>query len=242
MRLLATSLVLAATAFTIAALAVIPALALEETHVVEPESKIKFAKAKTMLGESLTLTGVAIREKTIFKVDVYAIGHYVEPVGARKALSKWKDKKAKELAGDDAFMAALQKDGFTRTIVLELARDVDAEDFNDAFEDALLPRVKKLVKSGVVGSAKDVATLKGYFTIEELAEGTVLDFTWQKGGKLTSAMGGTHLGEMTSPALCKALWDVYLGDDAIQSEFPRKLTSLFPAILKDPKKTQPKSE
>ncbi len=211
-----------------------PLLAEEKaTHVTEPESKIKLPIELSVLEGTAThtLTGVAIREKTIFKVDVYALGHYVESAAAKKDLAAWKGKTAKQLAGDKDFTKKVLAPGFARTLRLHLARDVDADDFNDAFEDSLLPRVKKLIKKGIKGSEKDVETLKGYFTLDELAEGTKLDFTWTKDGKFTSVMNDKKLGVMTSPALCEAMWDVYFGSDAIQDEFPTKLVERFPGII-----------
>ena len=221
----------------LAATAVTAPLAAQDTakatHVTEPESKIKLPIELKVLDDKAThtLTGVAIREKTIFKVDVYAVGHYVDAAKAREALAKWKGKTAKQLADDDDFTAKLLAPGFGRSLRLHLARDIDSEDFNEAFEDALGPRVKQLVNDGVKGTEKDVATLKGYFTVDELAEGTKIDMTWTSDGKLTTVMDGKKLGVIASPALCQAMWDIYFGDDAIQDEFPGKLVERFPGLL-----------
>jgi len=203
------------------------------THVTEPESEIKLPIELSVLEGTAThtLTGVAIREKTIFQVDVYALGHYVDAATAKKDLAAWKGKTAKQLADDNDFTKKILAAGFARTLRLHLARDVDSEDFNDAFADSLLPRVKKLMKKGIKGAEKDVDTLKGYFTLDELEEGTKLDFTWTKDGKFTTVMNGKKLGVMTSPALCEAMWDVYFGSDAIQDEFPKKLVERFPGII-----------
>ena len=60
-----------------------------------------------------------------------------------------------------------------------MARDVDSEDFNDAFEESLEPRMEKLIEDGVAGSMEDIAKLKGLFSVDELVEDTKLDFTWK---------------------------------------------------------------
>jgi hypothetical protein len=205
--------------------------------VKEPESGIQLPVTLNVLEklEGHTLTGVAVREKTIFKVDVYACGHYVRLEDARKELGDWKDKKASDLIKDDDFRKKLVTPGFARTLRLHMARDVDAEDFNDAFEESLEPRMEKLIEDGVAGSMEDIAKLKGLFSLDELVENTKLDFTW-KGKTLTVAMNVKELGAIESDALCRAMWEIYFGEDPIQDEFPLKLCSRFPDLLKTAKK------
>ncbi len=204
--------------------------------VTEPESGIELPVTLNVLDtmEGHTLTGVAIREKTIFQVDVYACGHYVDAASARKELSKWKDKKASELIDDDDFRKKLVTPGFARTLRLHLARDIDAEDFNDAFEESLKPRLEDLIEDGVKGSMKDLAAFKALFTLDELAEDTKLDFTW-KDNTLTVRMDAKQLGTIESDALCRAMWAIYFGDDPIQDEFPLKLISRLPKLLETKK-------
>lgn len=204
--------------------------------VKEPESGIELPVTLNVLEdlEGHSLTGVAIREKTIFAVDVYACGHYVRAEDARTELAQWKGKKLSDLLADDDFRKKLVTPGFARTLRLHLARDIDSEDFNEAFEESLKPRMKKLIGDGVAGKMEDLAALKGLFTVEELAEGTKLDFTW-KGSTLTVAMDVKKIGAIESDALCRAMWDVYFGEDPIQKEFPRKLCERFPKLLEGAK-------
>ncbi len=207
--------------------------------VKEPESGIELPVTLNVLEEmeGHTLTGVAIREKTIFQVDVYALGHYVRTEDARTELAAWKGKKVSELIDDDAFRAKLLTPGFARTLRLHMARDVDSEDFNDAFEESLEPRMEKLIEDEVAGEMGDIAKLKELFSIDELTEGTKLDFTW-KDNTLTVAMNVKKLGAIDSDALCRALWGVYFDDDAIQDEFPRKLCERLPKLLDPTKATE----
>lgn len=201
--------------------------------VEEPETGIELPQTLNVLDnlEGHELTGVAVREKTIFKVDVYACGHYVRAEDARKELAEWAGKSAKELVADDDFRKKLVAPGFARTLRLHMARDVSSEDFNDAFEESLKPRMEKLIEGGVGGKLEDLATMKGLFTLDELTEGTKLDFTW-KGKTLTIAMDAKKLGAIESDALCRSMWDIYFGDDPIQDEFPKKLCARFPDVLK----------
>ena len=204
--------------------------------VKEPESGIDLPVTLNVLEtlEAQVITGVAIREKTIFAVDVYACGHYVAAEDARTELAKWKGKKANELIADEDFRKKLVTPGFARTLRLHLARDINADDFGEAFEESLQPRMEKLIEDGVAGSMEDIAKLKGFFSLDELAENTKLDFTW-KGKTLTVAMNVKELGSIESDALCRAMWDIYFGEDPIQDEFPLKLCERFPKLLETAK-------
>ncbi len=228
---------LAVVVLVLAGVAVAQDAAKKTETVVEPGSEIAMPVSVSVLdgGATHALSGLALREKTIFKVDVYVCGHYVDKAAAREELADWAGKDAAELAKDDTFRDKILAAGFPRTLRLRLARDIDSEDFNDAFEDSLAPRMKKLLDAGEKGKSSDVAALKGFFSIDELAEETKIDFTW-KGTTLTVAMDGKKLGAIDSAALCRALWDVYFGSDPIQPEFPRKLVERFPDLLKGAEK------
>jgi hypothetical protein len=208
--------------------------------LMEPETSIELPVTlnvtKKLVGQRIT--GMAAREKTMFAIDIYACGHYVDADEARAELWKWKGKTADELADDDDFRKKLVTPGFGRTLRLHLARDLDTEDFNEAFDDSLDPRVRKLVKDGVSGALEDIRKLKGFFKAEELFEGTKIDLTWI-GSTLHVAQDVKQLGTIESDALCRAMWDIYFGDDPIQTRMPRKLIDLFPKILETAEKPKP---
>ena len=229
----------------LAALAVLGPAAAQELRkrpmVLEPETGIELPEVlnvtKDLVGHRIT--GHAAREKTMFAIDIYACGHYVDADEARAELWKWKGKTAAELADDNDFREKLVTPGFARTLRLHLARDLDTEDFHEAFDDSLEPRVETLVEDGVKGSMKDIGKLKGYFKAEELFEGTKIDLTWI-GSTLHVAQDAKQLGTIESDALCRAMWDIYFGDDPIQTKMPRKLVELFPKILDTAKKPEVK--
>jgi hypothetical protein len=112
-------------------------------QVKEPESGHKYDVMQVALGAetSLALTGVGIREKTIFAVNVYSFGLYIEPTKARELFAEWKDKKAKELHKDTKFYTALLDDSLLKELRIKFCRDVLAEDVRSAFEDSLEPRI-----------------------------------------------------------------------------------------------------
>lgn len=191
--------------------------------VKEPETGILFASfLQAPLGERRVrqdLLGVGVREKTIFKVNVYAMGLYVDLAGALPVLKQAVGTRTlKEVKKDKAFHDAFLQDDFGKTLRWVMARDVGGEDIAEAFRDSLEPRIKaaKLDAAQRQSAETAVRTLRGYFTTE-LTEGTELIFHWEPGGRLHVLVAGAPKGVITNLALCRALFDVYLGADPISS-------------------------
>ncbi len=229
-------------------------IAPQET-VKEPESGKRFAVVLSgaALGHGVThpgskqpvlfadqaLLGVGIREKTIFGVDVYAMGIYIEPNAARQTLERWEKKTAKELQKDGALYDALLRNGLPTTLRLEMCRDVDGSDMAEAFDESLGPRMMKLFSNqslklprGVqLGKVADLQTFRKLFAIDEVKSGVELLFTWDKDGVLYTRVGGKSMGGIHSYALSRALFDVYLGADPISKSAKKAMIKRLPVVL-----------
>jgi len=221
---------------------------------VEPRTKVAFPVEASWAGGKTVqhLLGVGVRDKTIFKVKVYALGLYVDPAGAAKALAAWNpqtlgvgtgegEMKAfyKKVRKDEKFYKALLSGAFSKTMRWVFVRDVDGEDIAEAFADSLEPRLKALEKKErnskgaeerVAAATKSLAALKSWFT-EELEEGTELVFAWHPGGDLVVTQDGKEIGKLTSRHVCHALFDTSLGEDSVtpdaRDDFPTGLAGLF---------------
>lgn len=218
----------------VAAVAAVAAAPLAGQTVIEPSSKRAFPLELQVPGGMAThvLTGTAIRTKTFLKVQVYAYGMYVDSAGARRVLSAWQGKEAKELEKDDAFYATLLEDNFGKTLRLVMTRDVGGDDFADAFDDALGPRVERAAaERDLPGGLDALQQFRGYFDVEKLVKETELIFTWRPGGTLVTAIGGEVVGELQSPALCWALFDVYLGEKPVMGKGKKTLIERVPEML-----------
>ena len=192
----------------------------EETYV-EPKSKVEFPVKLPVKGSDQPhyLLGAGVRTKTIFGVKVYAVGLYVEPSAARKALQVYRNAQAKNLEKNPKVAESLLQGDFGKTLRLVMTRDVDAEDMREAFEDSLEPRLRKIA-AGVENKERGkqaLAKFKGQFE-SELKEGTDLIFTWQPDGKLHSVINGEYKGAIESRELALALFDIYLGADPISKQ------------------------
>jgi hypothetical protein len=220
-----------------------------EDSITEPESGVQFALS--LEGKALckdftlpitqqaldladqVLMGVGVREKTIFGVDVYAMGLYVAPKRAKDKLAKWQGKTAKELQSDSAFYDVLLKDPMPTTLRLVMCRDVDGDDMAEAFEDSLAPRMKGIIAAdSKAGSMEDLKSFRSFFDIDEVKDGVEMLFTWDTEGTLYTRVQGKPLGAIASPALCRSLFDIYLGGKPISKSAKKSLVARFPELLK----------
>ncbi|MEZ6014792.1 MAG: chalcone isomerase family protein [Planctomycetota bacterium] len=204
--------------------------------VKEPESGHLYDVTQPVLGgdSQLSLTGTGIREKTIFAVNVYSYGLYIDSKKARELLAKWQGKKAKELQKDDAFYTALMDDAITKELRIKFCRNVDADDVRSAFEDSLAPRILEYKKDEKGTKEEKLAVLEEFrklFTLDKVKDGNVLRFAWHPGGKLHSSINGEVQAVIESKALCWALFDVYLGKKPISSGGKKRLVERIPELI-----------
>ncbi len=235
MRLTSTTLLLAGGVLAVP----LPAAAAQgkagPDSVAEPSSGRLFPVQLSVPGGEAVhrLTGVGIRTRTIFKVQVYAYGLYLDSTGAATALAAWTETPPRELQDDAALYRGLLVPTFGKSLRLVMTRDVDGADMADAFDGALRPRVMHWTDStGVAGGDDALATFRDYFSIDRLRKETELVFSWLPGDTLVTAIGGEAPRVLHSPALAWALYDVYLGDDPVSKDGKRAIVSGIPALLR----------
>ncbi len=202
--------------------------------VYERNSAVPFPSMITVPGMTAmhALTGTGIRTKTFLKVKVYAFGLYVDPAGARTNLTPFRGKTAKDLEKDEAFYGRILDQDFAMTLRLVMTRDVGGEDMAEAFDGALRPRVQKAAaEMNMPGGEAALDTFRGYFNVEEMTRESEIVFSCAPDGTLRTSVKGNVQANISSPALCWALFDVYLGDDPISKDGKKKMADRFPAIL-----------
>ncbi|CAM9852236.1 unnamed protein product [Discosporangium mesarthrocarpum] len=118
----------------------VPSLA----DVVEPATKIGFKEKLKLPGSganNLASTGVRVKKIGPAAVKVYAVGIYVDPNGAKAALSKHKGAGGDTLAKKDGFFTEARKAGFEKALVLKMARKVGTEKMVNALAESVEPRM-----------------------------------------------------------------------------------------------------
>ena len=199
----------------------------------DPATGVAFPTSLTLPGggSPQTLTGTGVRTRTVLKVKVYAFGLYVDAAGAHAALAAWSGKPAEQLQADETFYGKIIERGFATTMRLVMTRNVDGETMAEAFNEALGPRVQAAAGRGMTGGEAALQTFRGYFG-ETVAKGTELVFACTPDGKFSTSIGGAVKPDIQSPALCWALFDVYLGATPISPDGKKSVIASFPAILR----------
>ena len=206
-----------------------------EEWVREPESDTPFPVVLTPPGTATPhrLVGTGIRQRTIFRVNVYAFGLYVDPAGARAALAAFAGRQASELRRDERFHQRLLDLDFGMTLRMVMTRTVEGGDVADAFDDALRPRMARAGRRSADGAGKNapLARLRSYLDVDEVARGTEIVFSCDPEGRLTTSVGRAQRPPIESRTLCRALFDVYLGQDPIERGGRRNIITGFARLL-----------
>ncbi len=216
------------------------------TTVKEKVTKVEFpvtlptpgAPADAAPHGALHLLGTTVREKTIFGVNVYAYGLYVDPYGAQDALRetyRWQD--AKNLGKSDGFFATTLNGEFTKSLRMVFVRKVDGEDVAKAFRSDLPPRIAT-AEAAAKEAGKDwpesteaFETFQTYFDVDKLVKGSELVLTWHADGRISSRVLGEDQADLVAPALGWAIFDLFLGEDPLEKSKRKHLAARAPELL-----------
>ena len=102
----------------------------------------------------------------------------------------------------------------------------------EAFDDALRPRMTRAVTDA--NNSRELAVLerfRDYLEVDEVRSGTEIVFSCGPAGRLVTSVGGDERPPIDSRVLCRALFDVYLGEDPISSDGKRSIISGFPGLI-----------
>jgi hypothetical protein len=179
-------------------------------------------------GDELTrhhLLGTGVREKTIFYVDVYGMAMYADKEALGREHSALAKKISPKKAGKDKKLAAALLEGkVALTLRLVFARDIDAEDVREAFEDWLQPRLEKAVKAVKdptkraalkKSTTANLVTFRDFFSVD-ITEGDELIMVWETDGSLHTILQGKARKVLNDVHLCRAMFDCYIGEDAAE--------------------------
>jgi hypothetical protein len=205
-------------------------LPLSAQTYTDPSTSVVFPTTLTVAGATRALTGTGVRTRTMLKVKVYAFGLYVDGGRARAALGAWVGKSAADLQADNAFYTKLLERAFPMTLRLVMTRSVGGETMAEAFDGALRPRVVAAAGAGMAGGEAALDRFRGFFGAE-VSKGTELLFSCTPEGQFTTSIAGQAKPDIQSPALCWALFDVYLGAEPISPEGKKTVIGMFPAVL-----------
>ncbi len=214
-----------------------PGQAAAPDTVRERESGTLFPVALTPPGGAAShwLMGTGIRQRTIFRVNVYAFGLYVDANAARAALSEFAGAAADALGRDERFTRRLLDLDFGMALRLVMTRTVSGGDVAEAFDDALRPRMPRAGRGpDRDAAAAALARLRGHLDVDEVRRDAEIVFSCGPAGRLAMTVDGAERPPIESQALCRALFDVYLGEDPIEPDGRRNFIAGFAGLLQAP--------
>lgn len=177
-------------------------------EVIEPRSGVRFAVKRG----DLSLLGVGLRTRTLFKVKVYAIGLYVADGALSGPLARHKGS-----LGSPAFYKDLISGDFPKEVHLKFTRDIGRGAIQGAMLDTL------------AGADRDrIDTLVSYFP--DIKAGQECVIRWAPEGTLETVMAGKSMPSIPDRDLAAAVFAVWLGEKPIQKDIKKGLV-LRAAVL-----------
>lgn len=186
------------------------------------------------LGEDSRAMGAAVRTKKIafLGVKVYAVALYVEAEKAAHEMGVRNRGGFFENDGD--FCSALVDGGFIKSLQIELVRDVEGATFVEAFNEALRPRMS------LTGELSTLESFKTFFEDKKLTKGTNIVLMYRTDATLDVAVRAQRPADWTnmvadlsiaSPSLCRALFEVFLGENSVVPDARKEWANGARALL-----------
>lgn len=149
------------------------------------KSGVKMPDTMVIAGKRLTLNGMGLREATIFNVNVYVAGLYLETVSS------------------DA--SAIVQSNQVKVLTLRFVRDVDQEDITKAWRDGF--KNNATVKLASIQPLVD--RLNAW--MPNFSDGDVLTFRYEPGTGVTVVVNGQIKGTINHEDFARSLFSIWLG-------------------------------
>lgn len=198
-------------------------------HAVEPRTGIEFpmildnilAGEKSSSLSSEVLVGTGSRTMKIIKIKslkVYAFGFYVHPYSLCEKLGpKYASVSVDELNKRREFYEDLLREDINMAVRLVVnCNGMKINTVKDAFEKSLRAR---LVKVNPDTDYHCLRSFGSYFQQDiPIPAGTTIDFRQTADGQLITEIGGSQIGAVHSKDLCRAFFDMYIGDVPVSEQ------------------------
>ncbi|KAJ8527102.1 hypothetical protein K7X08_029579 [Anisodus acutangulus] len=192
-------------------------------HAVEPRTGIEFptildnliARERNSSFTSEVLVGTGSRVMKIIRIKslkVYAFGFYVHPFDVCRKLG-WKYASVPffELNKRQDFYQDLLREDISMTVRLVVScNGIKINTVRDVFGKSLRAR---LLKTNPDTDYRCLETFGSMFSQDiPIHAGTTISFRRTTDGHLITEIGGNHIGTVQSRELCRAIFDMYIGD------------------------------
>ncbi|KAL2517974.1 Fatty-acid-binding protein 2 [Abeliophyllum distichum] len=211
-------------------------------NAVEPRTGIEFP---TMLDSIITgentsftpevLVGTGSRTMTIIRIKslkLYAFGFYVHPFDVCEKLGpKYACIPEYELNKRQDFYHDLLREDINMTVRLVVScNGIKINTVRDAFEKSLRSR---LMRTNPEADHHCLDAFGSMFSQDiPLHVGTTINFHRTAGGELITEVGGNQLGTVQSKDLCRAFFDMYIGDVPVCEQTKEEIGKNVASIIR----------
>ncbi|KAK1288496.1 Fatty-acid-binding protein 2 [Acorus calamus] len=206
---------------------------------IEPRTGIKFPTVLDREDHSSVtpevLVGTGSRSMRVIKVKslkVYAFGLYIHPYSLCEKLGrKYASVPDNELMNCPDFYEDLLRENIDMTVRLVVnCNRVKVSTVRDAFEKSLRARLQKVNPNT---DYHCLSVFRSYFTQDiPLPVGTTIDFRQTTDGQLITEIGGQQMGMVHSKDLCRAFFDMYIGDIPVSPQAKHEIARNVGSIIK----------
>ncbi|KAL5213135.1 hypothetical protein ABZP36_023982 [Zizania latifolia] len=214
----------------------VPRMILPEDST-EPTTGIKFP---TLLDDNSNptaevLVAMGFRSMRIMRVknlNLYAFGLYIQPDSICKRLGpKYASVPVAELKDHPDFYEDLLRENIYMTVRLVVSYNgLSIGTVRDAFEKSLCSRLQKMNPNTDYHCLK---TFGSYFSEDiRIPAGTKIDFRQTSDGQLITEIDGKQIGAVQSKDLCRAFFDMYIGDPPVSVETKQNIAQNVGGLIR----------
>lgn len=181
--------------------------------VTEPTTGISFPTAQAIFGNDYVSLGAGprVRKIAMMSVKVYAAVLYVDAFKASEI-------KTQNGAKDDALGLAIIDSNFSKALQLQFARDIESSKLAKGFDDMLRPKLlddlASLDQFCSFFISKTITCGSNFILLWNVDTGS-LEVSCSESGPFADADRAQPELVVASTKLCRALYDLHLGRDAI---------------------------
>ncbi|CAA7019644.1 unnamed protein product [Microthlaspi erraticum] len=207
-------------------------------QTVEPRTGIEFPmllkkNSPGFTSEVLVATGSRTMQIIRIKsLKVYAFGFYVHPSSVCQKLGpKYASVPASKLDKcDDLYKDLLREDIVMSVRLVVSYNGLKINTVKDVFEKSLRAR---LVKANPKTNFNCLNDFGSFFTQDiPIPAGTIIDFRRTADGQLITEIGGNVIGAVQSKDLCRAFFDMYIGDVPVSEQTKEEIGRNVAGIIK----------
>ncbi|OWM77396.1 hypothetical protein CDL15_Pgr016793 [Punica granatum] len=214
-----------------------------KSHKIEPITGIEFPlvldstsdEEKDSSSTSEILVGTGSRTMRIVKIKsmkVYAFGFYIHPGAVcQKMGPKYASLPTNELSKRNSLYEDLLREDISMTVRLVVnCNGMKINSVKDAFEKSLRAR---LLKTNPNTDYACLSKFRSIFTHDiPIPAGTKIDFHRTADGNLITEIGGNKIGAVQSKELCRAFFDMYIGDLPVSEQTKEEIGKNIVGIIR----------